>query len=241
MIRMDHATRLRRPAGLATTALALAAPGVAAAQVPPSTASVTYDAKCYASGDPVTETGAGFTPGGQVSETLSLLSGATPLGMLLAPLVAAGPDGRFVRQLKAPDLMRDRDVRETAMSAYADQADPAKSAFVQWTLARWDLDIPEWNNSSVAQPRRKMRVDAVGWTNLGASLYAHYFRGSTKVKTVKLGALTGDCKELHKRVRQFPFKAVKPGQWKVYFSTTAALNKRKDPLFWYRVRVPKSG
>jgi hypothetical protein len=33
-----------------------------------------------------------------------------------------------------------------------DQTDPqGRSAFVQWTLARWDVDIPEWNNSSIAQ------------------------------------------------------------------------------------------
>ena len=91
-------------------------------------------------------------------------------------------------------------------------------------LAR-DLNIPEWNNSPIAQPRRKMTVDAIGWTNLGPSLYAHYFRGPTEVKSVKLGALTGDCTDLKKRVRQFPFKNVKPGRWTVYFSTTASLRQ----------------
>jgi hypothetical protein len=156
-------------------------------------------------------------------------------------LITVGPDGRFTRVLKTPDLMRKVDRRETAMSAFADQADPSRSAFLRWTLSRWDINIPEWNNSPFAQPRRKMTVDAAGWTGLGPTLYAHYFRGQTKVKSVKFGALTGDCKDLKKRVRQFPFKNVKPGRWTVYFSTTAVFDKGHDAYGFYRVRVPKSG
>lgn len=225
----------------AATLLVLAAPSVAAAQVPPATPpAVTLDAKCYTPGDPVAETGSGFAPGSQVSETVSLLAGTTPLGTLLAPVITVGQDGRFARVLKAPDVMRRTDRRETAASAYADQADPTKSAVVQWTLSQWIVNVPEWNNSSIAQPRRKMTVDAAGWTNLGRSLYAHYFRGSTEVKSVKLGALTGDCKDLKTRVRQFPFKNVKPGRWTVYFSTTAVFDKGSDAYGFYRVRVPKS-
>jgi hypothetical protein len=235
---MEHA----RPACAAAAVLALAVPALATAQVPPAAPpAVTLDAECYTPGDQVTETGSGFTPGSQVSETLSLLSGANPLGTLTAPLVVAGPDGTFSRAIKAPDLMNRTDRRESAMSAFADQADPSKSAVAQWTLSQWVVNVPEWNNSSIAQPRRKMTVDALGWTRLGPSLYAHYFRGSTKVKSVKLGALTGDCKDLKKRVRQFPFKNVKPGRWSVYFSTTAVFDKSNDAYGFYRVRVPKSG
>jgi hypothetical protein len=241
---MEHT----RPACAAAAMLALAAPSLAAAQVPPTPppppatpAAVTLDATCYTPGDPVTASGSGFTPGSQVSETLALLSGTNPLGTLMAPVITVGPDGTFKRSLKAPDLMSKIDRRETAMSAFADQADPqGKSAFVQWTLSRWDLNIPEWNNSRIAQPRRKMTVDAIGWTSLGPTLYAHYFRGQTKVKSVKLGALTGDCKDLKTRVRQFPFKNVKPGRWTVYFSTTAVFDKGRDAYGFYRTRVPKS-
>ena len=225
----------------AATLLVLAAPSLAAAQVPPAAPpAVTVDAKCYTPGDPVTETGSGFTPGSQVGETLSLLSGTTPLGTLTAPLLTVGPDGTFSRRIGAPKLMDDGDTRETALSAFAEQADPTRTAAAQWTLSRWDVDVPEWNNSPIAQPRRKMTVNAMGWTGLGPSLYAHYFRGSTQVKTVKLGALTGDCKDLTKRVRQFPFKNVKAGRWTVYFSSTAVFNKRSDAYSWYRVRVPRS-
>jgi hypothetical protein len=127
-----------------------------------------------------------------------------------------------------------------ATSTYAERADPSRSAIVHWTLSAWGVRIPEWNTSSVANPRRKMTVDALGWTNLGPSLYAHYFRGSTKVKSVKLGALTGDCRDLKTRVRQFPFKGVKPGQWTVDFSTTAVFDKRADAWSRYRVRVPRT-
>jgi len=225
----------------AAAVLALAAPSAAAAQTPPATPAVTVDAKCYTPGQPINETASGFTPGSQVSETVSVLSGATPLGTLTAPLATVGADGTFTRALNAPDLMDKADRRETAVAAFADQADPAKSAFLQWTLSRWDLDIAEWNNSAIAQPKRKMTVEATGWTGLGPSLYAHYFRGQTKVKSVKLGALGGDCKDLKTKVRQFPFKNVRPGRWTVYFSSTAVFNKSRDAFFFYRVRVPRPG
>jgi hypothetical protein len=109
---------------------------------------------------------------------------------------------------------------------------------VQWTLSAWQVTVPEWDNSPVAKPGRKMTVDATGWTNLGPSLFAHYFRDATEVKAVKLGTLTGDCRDLKTRVRQFPFKAVKPGKWTVYFSTTPVFDKRTDAWGRYRVRVP---
>jgi hypothetical protein len=240
---MGHVQPLRRPAILAATALAV--PGLAAAQTPPApptTASVALNATCFTPGDPMIETASGFTPGAPVSLTVSLLDPAsTPLASLSGPVVSANADGTFTRTLRTPNLARDGDRREIARSAYAEQVPGGKSASAQWTLSGWYVDVPQWNTSAiaVAKPGRKITVDAYGWTNLGPSLFIHYFRGSTHVKTFKLGALTGDCKDLRTRVRQFPFKNVKPGSWTVYFSTTAVFDKRHDAFGRYRVRVPK--
>jgi hypothetical protein len=230
-----------RPACAAAAVLALAVPALAAAQVPPGAPAVALNSTCFTPGDPMVESGSGFTPGAPVNLSVSILDpSSTPLGTLTAPVVTAAADGTFARALKTPALLRDADRREMATSTYADQLDPTKSAIVHWTLSAWGVRVPEWNTSNIANPRRKMTIDATGWTNLGPSLYAHYFRSSTKVKSVKLGALTGDCKDLKKRVRQFPFKEVKPGQWTVYFSTTAVFDKRADAWSRYRVRVPKT-
>jgi hypothetical protein len=238
---MDHAVRLRRRVCLATTALALAAPGVAVAQVPPPP-SVTVAAPCYTPGDPIVEVGKGFTPGAAVNETVSFTDPATsmPLGSLQTPPLTTQPDGSFTRALRAPDLRRNIDAREAAQAVFAEVADPTKSATVTWTLSVWFVDVAEWDGTRVAtaKPGTKMTVSAMGWTGLGPSLYAHYVRGSTEVKAVKLGALTGPCRDLsRRRVRQFPFKAVKPGKWTVYFSTTKVFDKRLDAYGVYKVRV----
>jgi hypothetical protein len=39
------------------------------------------------------------------------------------------------------------------------------------------------------------------------------------------------------RVRQFPFRGVRPGRWTVYFSATRRLNRRNDFFFFFRLRV----
>src|SRR5262245_23313372 len=134
-IRMGHAVRLRRPAWLATTALALAAPGVAVAQAPP-TPSVSVMAPCYTPGDPIVEVGKGFTPGAAVSETVSFAEPATsvPLGALQMPALTVQPDGSFTRALRAPDRRRDFDDRENATAVFAEVAAPTRTATVSWTL-----------------------------------------------------------------------------------------------------------
>jgi len=77
---------------------------------------------------------------------------------------------------------------------------------------------------------RTRTVDSTGWTRGHANLYAHYFRGTTRIRSVKLGALTGPCGTFKRRVKEFPFKGVKAGEWRVFFSDTAVLDKAKDPF-----------
>lgn len=79
-----------------------------------------------------------------------------------------------------------------------------------------------------------------GWATTGSSLYAHYYRGTTRIRTVRIGALTGACGDLRKTVRQFPFRGVKAGQWRIFFSATAVLDKRNDDWLRRTVTVPRS-
>ena len=72
------------------------------------------------------------------------------------------------------------------------------------------------------------------------TLYAHYYRNLKRVKSVTIGALTGDCHDLRKRVRQFPFANAKSGNWRVYFTGTRIHDKRRDTTLYYNVRIPKS-
>jgi hypothetical protein len=173
---------------------------------------VTLDRSCYSPGDPVTETGSGFSPAAGVLENLSLirLSVGRPLATLQAPLVTTDSTGAFSRQLRAPRLASARDREEIALASFTDQAlgDAAPLVTAQWTLSAWATEIPEWRRSvNTADPAKSMLVDTYGWTTAGKNVYAHYYRGTTFVKAVKFGALTGPCGNFKRRVKQFPYAA----------------------------------
>jgi hypothetical protein len=219
-------------APLAIAALAMAPPGLAAANP-----SVTMDRSCYAPGDIITETGSGFTPSAQVVEALSLLAklGSPPLVTGIAPSITADPQGGFTRRLEAPDLVRQEDRTEMVLTSFTDQAAPQSPVLPPaWTLSSWEVRIAAWANNR-ADPRRSMVVDTTGWTVDAQTLYAHYYRGSKLIKDVRIGALTGACGDLRKRVRQFPFHPARPGMWTVYFSGTPHFDKGHD--VWKRARV----
>jgi hypothetical protein len=110
---------------------------------------------------------------------------------------------------------------------------------VAWTLSGWDVKVPQWLNRT-ADPRRSMTVDTYGWTGGHANLYAHYYRGATRIRSVKVGALTGPCGNLKRQVKQFPFKGVKAGEWRIFFSDTAVLDKQRDAWIRRTVVVPRA-
>ena len=51
---------------------------------------------------------------------------------------------------------------------------------------------------------------------------------------------TGSCGNLKTQVRQFPFRGVKAGQWRIFFSDTAVLDKQRDDWIRRTVTVPRS-
>jgi hypothetical protein len=85
-----------------------------------------------------------------------------------------------------------------------------------------------------------MTIDTYGWTTEAGTLYAHYYRGSTHLKSVRIGATAGNCGNLKKKVSQFPFKKVKAGAYTLYLSRTASLDKVHDAWLSLKARVPKS-
>jgi hypothetical protein len=231
---MTSTCRSAHLAALGAVAAALAVPTAAAA-----TATVTVDRDCYSPGDTIRERGTGFTPGAEIAETLALLDPETsdPFGQLVAPPFSADAGGSFDRRIAAPQLASRTHRRERAIAAFTDQADPRGEApTVDWWLTAWRVEIRQWMGGR-ARPGRSMLVDAYGWT-WGTSLYAHYYRGRTAVKTVRLGALRGSCGDMRKRVLQFPFRRPRRGRWTVAFSATRSLDPRTDPFWFYKVRVP---
>lgn len=229
--------RLARADLLWGTALVVAASAQAA-----EASTVTLDRTCYSPGEAIGQVGSAFTAGGAVTESLDLLDPLTrePLGSFAAEAVTADAQGAFSRQIAAPPLARDTDRRESAVSSFSDGGAPAgvAPAVVEWTLSSWEVRIRAWAHGR-ARPGRSMVIDTTGWTSAGGTLHAHYFRRRTPVGVMRIGTLTGDCGDLRKKVRQFPFKHVRPGRWTVYFSGTAVLDTENDAWIRHRVRVAR--
>lgn len=223
---------------LLATGLA-AAPAIAAP-------SVTLDRACYAAGDPITETATGFTPDSQVLETLGLISTTNPhsiLNSLTAPLVSTDSSGAFTRQIRAPEVQLDGDRRELAVSSFTDQAAPEDPFFLQWTLSGWDIDAREWRDAT-GRAGEHVHIATWGWTSDGTTLYAHFFRGGGERRTARVGTLTGPCGDLKTTIAKTPFRRSTRATWKVYFSTTKALNRIDDAWISLKVAVgnpPRAG
>ena len=81
---------------------------------------------------------------------------------------------------------------------------------------------------------------AYGFEGLGSVVYAHYVLGGKLKKTVRIGALSGDCGNLRKRMKQFPFRPVPAGDWRVDFDTSRAYSGRADAIRYAHVKVPAS-
>lgn len=218
----------------------LAALAAAATPAAAHAAAVQTDRACYSPGDRVTETASGFTPNTDVVENLTLTSPATAqFWNLSAPTVITDDQGAFSRTLRAPDIQAAGDRAETALASFTDQANPSVPVFAQWTLSDWGLRIKEWAGNS-AKPGRSMTIDTYGWTTAAGALYAHYYRGSTHLKSVRIGVATGVCGDLKAKLRQFPMKKVKAGAYTLYVSRTSSLDKANDSWLRAKTRVSKT-
>jgi hypothetical protein len=226
---------------LAATAAA-ALPATASA-----TPTLTADRPCYTEQQPIVLSGAGYTPSGPIRFLGNFTGGAAnatsvPLG---SPLTA-DPAGALSFRLPAPALTSDRDVTETLTISANDQTKQAvqpplppaeQAASVQVTLSLWAVGVRAWANGR-GDPKKSSDFIGVGWEPF-RRIYAHYFLNNTRVRSVRIGAVSGPCGNLAKRIRQFPFRPVRAGQWSVYFSPSQFFDRR-GAWIRYRVTVPRS-
>jgi hypothetical protein len=234
--------RTVRACGLVLTA-ALAVPALATAAP-----TLTAELPCYSPGQPIGLGGAGYTPGGDVGMVFSL-AGAHGSNIVSAPApLKADAAGGINGRLPAPRLASDSDLRESATLRANDQARigptgpiglPEDSfATTRFTLSAVDVLVLPWLIGHV-NPRAQTTVKVLGWEPYRRG-YAHYFLNGKRVKTVELGSVRGPCGDMTKRVRQFPFRPVPAGRYRIRFTGTSFY----DPGgFWigYRdVVVPKA-
>jgi hypothetical protein len=212
---------LGRILAVAGAAALLGAPAAVAAPT------LSTDQQCYAVGrDVSTLTGAGFTPNGEVAVALS-----RPGGGPGTFTTTANATGAFVARVKVPSFewfglgaWEAMALPVTATDTTVATANPAlgpavSTATATATYTDWGVRVPSWG-AGTGHPRRMMAVTALGWRSEGKTMYAHYTRGGKVIKTIRLGALTGPCGNLTRHIREFPFRPVAAGTWRVQFDTS---------------------
>jgi hypothetical protein len=222
-----------------TVALAAAIPGVARAQASPS---LSFDKPCYAEGDAMGFSGAGYTPNGEVDFIFNQLE-TQKAGTFQTHADGAGAIAGTIDAPSPDDFLRDDDVSGVMGAAAtdrtrADQGAPPNQQFAGtvFTLTRWDVQVSRRNGRAprAAQP---MRVAAYGFTRvIGETLYLHYRRGGKTRKTVKIGRLGGDCGNRTRTLPRGLPRGLPPGRYQLVFNTSATSLLGERVWFTQRLR-----
>jgi hypothetical protein len=225
----------------AVAVILFAAPSPAAAAP-----TITADLPCYTPGMPQHITGSGFTPGGPV--VLGMIVEIGPIYENLGGItIAADAAGAIDVQTEMPEFLVERGIGQiiaTDPTLEAQGVPDEQSSFVlPVDVSKWGISVQRWRGSPArGKPGRRAKVDARGWIGTASTtLYAHYLRGKKLVKTVRVGALTGNCADFAGRMKEFPFKRVKVGNYRVVFDTTRAYPNEDASIFYRRVKVARGG
>jgi hypothetical protein len=234
--RTVRATGLLLTAALAVPALATAAP------------TVTADLPCYSPGQPIALGGAGYTPAGNVGVMFSLKGARGNNFVAQKDPLKADAGGGISAKVPAPQLASDSDLRETVTLTANDQArlDPSAPpvapeetfAATQFQLSAVDVMVVPWLIGHV-DPRALTTFKVVGWEPF-RKVYAHYLLNGKRIKTVELGSVSGPCGDMTKKARQFPFRPVPAGRYRIRFTGTSFYDPQGFWIGYRDVVVPKA-
>ena len=232
---MRHRAALAAATAIATVGIAASAPAVP---------TISTDRACYTSEMPQLLTGSGFTPDGEVRLTFTILEPGGFSGSFTTDADATGAldQGMRTPRLELAGTRAGAAILAEDMTLQSQGAPPEQFAVaIGLTVSDFDLTVSRWSDStSRAKPGRRTRVEAVGWVGSSTTtLFAHYLRGRRLAKTVRIGALTGDCGDLTARMREFPFKPVKRGAYRVVFDTTRKYPNEDSWVEYTRVLVSR--
>ena len=205
--------RLARAIGF-VTAVALVAPALSSA----TTLTATPAKDCYrgggvlnpetrvVSGEVVTLSGTGFTPGG----TVAITSDGKSLGT-----DDVDPAGNFSGALTL-NLARGQTLNTYVAT---DQANPALTASLPLRTSALTVSL----KPKQGRPDRRFKIGARGFTT-GKRLYAHIVKGRFR-RTVKIGRLKGPCHKIIARKRLFPSN-VATGVYRVQFDSKRKYSRK---------------
>jgi hypothetical protein len=93
--------------------------------------------------------------------------------------------------------------------------------------------------SGRGNPRAVTTFKIVGWEPF-RKVYVHYFLNGNRIKTVELGSVSGPCGDLTKKLRQFPFRPLPAGRYKIRFTGTRVFDPQGFWIGYRTVVVPKA-
>lgn len=203
---------------------------------------VQVDRPCYVPGQPQRITGSGYTPNGEVQITLQLVGDH---GQNLAGFTTTADGAGAIRVMaKTPRLASSDDTQERAFLSATDQqqaqAGTPPLTTTEFRVSIFDAFVAPWE-SKKGSPRKSTIFYGYGFEAVnGRTLYAHYVLHGKLRKTVVIGTLSGVCGDLKKSKRQFAFRPVPAGDYKVKLDATRRY-PNSSPGYTYRhVRVSRA-
>lgn len=203
---------------LSASVALLAVPTVADAQ----DVALEADRACYGPHQPITLTGYGFTPDGDVA----LSADGQQLGVGIAAY-----DGIFSARMRAPALpFAQIGLRFTA----TDQTYLLNRASATVQLTSLGVLV----TPAGGDPAGPRRIRARGFFG-GRTLYAHVRRGD-RVRNLRVGRLSGACRRLDVTRRLFP-TGVDAGAYRVHFDTSRRYSRTGGARITYAVKISSHG
>src|SRR3954447_11923103 len=240
-----RSTPLRRAAAASVVVAALGA------SVAPASAAVSLAPirPCLSELDAISPNAAGLTPGGPVKFDL-MSNGRLLLSTSSQP---AAPDGTYRVAKPYPSSVTDKwfpdDTTETIPLQMAVSDLPRANAGLpltspdvvgstQVTFSRFGILVATGGGAPIL-PGPRIRFRAVGWTTVvGRPLCLLFVLGRRIVRSVRLGVLAGPCGSLTKTLpRAFPFRPVRPGQYRLLFCTSLTKPGRAPAIISRLLRV----
>jgi hypothetical protein len=203
---------------------------------------VQVDRPCYVPTQEQRITGSGFTPNGDVRITLQMIG---PHGQSSGGFTTTADGTGAIRVLaKTPQLASSDDTEERAFLSATDQqqaqAGTPPLTTTDFRVSIFDAFVSAWE-SKKGSPRKSTTFYAYGFEAVsGKTLYAHYVLRGRLRKTVAIGSLSGLCGDLQRSKRQFAFRPVPAGDYKVKLDATKRY-PNSSPGYTYRhVRVSRA-
>lgn len=231
---------MHRPtAMLAVALIALAAAETGQAQEPASLQpTLQFDGSCFTEGQAVPFSGAGYTPGGEVS--LMFGDAGAMRGAYTTNADASGTLNDWFRVDDADQLLNADDERESIDVTANDQTrvdagqQPPESQFGvgTFTFTRWEAF-----SKGRFTPGKRSTVEIFGWAfATGKPAWFLFRKGSRTVASIPIGRLDNECGDRKAKIK-VP-RRLKPGRYRVMLTTDRTL---KGAYMWRSARVTRPG